>query len=88
MFNIGAMYYNGLGVAKNEAEARMWFQKAADKGSEDAKKALQQLAVPIDNGSAQFQKGNEAFDAKNYAEAMRWFKTSEKVHFPLWTPAG
>lgn len=76
MFNIGAMYYNGLGVAKNEAEARMWFQKAADKGSEDAKKALQQLAVPTDNGSAEFQKGNEAFDAKNYAEAMRWFKTS------------
>src|SRR5690606_38270684 len=47
-----------------------------DKGDESAKKALQQLAAQTDNGSAEFRKGNESFDAKNYAEAMKWYKLS------------
>ncbi|GAB1462950.1 tetratricopeptide repeat protein [Pedobacter sp.] len=40
MFDIGAMYYNGDGVAKNETEAVQWYQKAADNGHDKAKSLL------------------------------------------------
>ena len=37
----GGCIQTGTGVAKDRAEARKWFQKAADQGYEDAKKELQ-----------------------------------------------
>jgi TPR repeat protein len=37
------MYFYGRVVAKDETEARKWFQKAADQGYEDAKKALEAM---------------------------------------------
>jgi TPR repeat protein len=35
-FIIGEMYYNGLGVKKNQAEAAIWIRKAAEQGLSEA----------------------------------------------------
>ena len=32
MFNLGSFYLHGIGVAKNEQEARKWFLKAEELG--------------------------------------------------------
>src|SRR5690606_13751806 len=63
-YNLGLIYENGLlGEAKPD-EALMWYKTAADKGSPEAKAALEQLAknlnISIDqvNGIAE-RKANE-----------------------------
>lgn len=38
--NLGDMYLNGNGVASNRTEARLWYEKGAEKGNEYAKKWL------------------------------------------------
>ena len=43
-FNLGLMYANGQGVAKNQKEAVAWYRKAAAAGNESAKAALASLA--------------------------------------------
>lgn len=57
---VGALYFNGQGVAQDYAESVRWFRLAADNGSADA--ALQ-LAQMYGNGKGVMQ------DA---AEAQRW----------------
>lgn len=42
-YNLGVMYQNGFGVAKDAAKAREWFQKAADQEDVQAKSALKKL---------------------------------------------
>ena len=48
-YDLGGMYYNGQGVAKNYAEAMKWFRKAADQGSANAQYGL---GVMYDNDHA------------------------------------
>jgi hypothetical protein len=45
--NLGAMYGNGEGVAKDDAEAVKWFRKAADQGNASAQL---NLGMRYDNG--------------------------------------
>jgi TPR repeat protein len=59
MINLGALYYNGQGLAQDYAQAREWYEKAADKGDERAKAKLEQLSI------------SEAFGAGRYGEALR-----------------
>ena len=40
MHNVGACYWNGNGIHKDQSLAVEWFRKAADLGSENAKAAL------------------------------------------------
>ena len=40
---LGRMYYNGVGVAKDDAKAAEWWQKAAAQGNEAAQEALKNL---------------------------------------------
>ncbi|MCC8099224.1 MAG: SEL1-like repeat protein [Clostridiales bacterium] len=40
---MGLCYMGGYGVTRNRSTARMWLQKAAAQGNEDAKKALRNL---------------------------------------------
>ena len=40
---LGAMYFQGTGVAKDMEKARYWLQKAADDGDMDAKNMLSEL---------------------------------------------
>jgi len=42
-YNLGLQYKNGEGAAKNLAEAKKWFTKAAEQGDEDAKARLKEL---------------------------------------------
>ena len=42
-YNMGLIYEYAKGVEKNISEAKKWYQKAADKGHEDAKKRLKNL---------------------------------------------
>ena len=39
-FNLGCCYRDGLGVAKNSAEAAKWFRKSADQGHAPAQNSL------------------------------------------------
>ena len=40
---LGRMYHNGVGVAKDDAKATEWWQKAAAQGNEAAQEALKNL---------------------------------------------
>lgn len=42
-YNLALCYENGDGVSKDIAEARTWYQKAAEQVDEDAKEALKRL---------------------------------------------
>jgi len=43
IYSVGAMYANGYGVKRDLRQARVWFQKAANKKVPAAQKALQRL---------------------------------------------
>lgn len=43
MYNLGRIYRDGWGVKKNTEKARLWFEKSAKKGNEEAKKALLEM---------------------------------------------
>jgi len=40
---LGRMYYNGVGVTKDDAKAVEWWQKAAAQGNEAAQEALKNM---------------------------------------------
>ena len=61
-FNLGWVYGNGQGVAKDEAEAVKWYRKAAEQG--DAK-AQFNLGLMYANGQGV---------AKDDSEATKWFR--------------
>lgn len=44
---LGVMYYNGLNCPQNREEGRKWFTKAAEAGSDAARKDLEQLGLPV-----------------------------------------
>jgi hypothetical protein len=46
MNNLGDLYYYGRGVAQDYGKAREWYQKAADAGNTDAKRALASQSPP------------------------------------------
>ena len=52
-YDLGYMYYYGLGVRQNRAEAIRLFEEAAAQGNEDAKRALEcsRRGVSIDPGA-------------------------------------
>ena len=55
MYRLGEMYERGEGVEKDSDAALGWYQKAAERGNEDAKKALERLGAAttgIDQGAA------------------------------------
>jgi len=60
--NLGVAYFNGQGVAKDEAKAVKWFRKAADQGDANAQN---NLGVAYANGQGV---------AKDYAEAVKWYR--------------
>ncbi len=43
MVNLGVLYQNGSGVARDYAKAREWYEKAAAKGDAGANKLLKKL---------------------------------------------
>ncbi len=61
MNNLGSIYRDGLGVAKDNSEAVRWYRKGADAGSTDA---MGNLGVMYRDGLGV---------AKDDAEAVRWF---------------
>lgn len=67
MANLGFMYSNGFGVAKNTVEAAKWYRRAAEMGHADA----------MANLGFMFTKGRGV--VKDNAEAVNWFrKAAEK----------
>ncbi len=69
-FLVAEMYYNGLGVKENIAEAAAWFRKAAEQG----------------NCEAQFRTGHMYYHGvgvkKDQAEALIWFSKAAKNGHP------
>ena len=62
--NLGAMYANGLGVAKDESEAVTWYRKAAEQGHSRAQNYLGWMYA---NGRGV---------AKDESEAVKWYRKS------------
>jgi TPR repeat protein len=58
----GAFYFNGLGVAKDDVQARTWLQKGADLGDVAAQ---YNLGLFYENGWGV---------AKDYAQARAWYQ--------------
>ena len=69
--NIGFMYYQGHGVAKNYDEAVNWYLKSARQGNAGAQTSL---------GTMYYQ-GHGV--PKNYQEAIRWFRLAAKNNEPM-----
>jgi len=61
-FNIGLMYENGIGVAKDEKKAVLWYDKAAEQGLSNAQF---NLAVLYENG-----RGTKV----DYTKAREWYR--------------
>lgn len=61
-YNLALMYERGIGVAKDEKEARVWYQKAAEQGNSSAQF---NLGVLFENGH-----GGEV----DFAQANRWYR--------------
>ena len=61
-FNLGRMYQNGQGVAKDEVEAVKWYRKAADQGDANAQYNLGNM----------YRTGQGV--AKDEVEAVKWFR--------------
>lgn len=61
-FNLALMYQNGIGVAKDEQEAVVWYRKAAEQGSAFAQ---YNVAVLYENGSG---------TAVDFAQANKWYR--------------
>jgi TPR repeat protein len=64
MYRLGRMYWNGLGLARNDAEAAIWYRKAADAGNVQAMAALA--------GAALEGRGTD----KNPQEAVRLYRAA------------
>ncbi|WP_290503749.1 SEL1-like repeat protein [Akkermansia sp.] len=47
MNNLGSMYERGTGVAKDLAEARKWYEQAAELGNEDARANVERVKEKI-----------------------------------------
>jgi uncharacterized protein len=61
-FQLGRIYYNGLGVPQDFVEAMKWFRLAADQGHAEAQN---NLGLRYLNGKGVPQ---------DYSEAMKWFR--------------
>jgi hypothetical protein len=66
---VGRYYQNGIGVAKDDAEATSWYRRAADQGHANAQ----------DNLGWMYQNGLGV--AQNYVEAVSWYrKAADQGH--------
>jgi TPR repeat protein len=65
-FIIGEMYYNGLGVKENHAEAAIWIHKAAEQGNPEAQYVIGQMYY------------NGLGVKEDHAEAIIWFRKAAK----------
>jgi hypothetical protein len=77
MNNLGLLYEKGLGVAQDYAQAREWFQKAANAGNAEAKQALSRLPstsspipTPSPSGAELLAEARHYLGAKDYAQAL------------------
>lgn len=61
---LGAMYANGLGVARDDREAVKWYGRAAEKGDADAQASLAAMYSAA-RGTSQ-----------NYVQAHKWFSVA------------
>ena len=61
-FNLALMYQNGIGIAKDEKEAVVWYRKAAEQGSAFAQ---YNVAVLYENGQG---------TAVDFAQANEWYR--------------
>ena len=77
-FNLGQMYLNGEGVAKDDGQAIVWLQKATELGNKLAQQTLLMKAAELGNADAQFHLGKMYLSgegiAKNNAQAVVWLK--------------
>jgi TPR repeat protein len=60
-FNLGLLYENGLGVARDGATAASWYRRAAEQGDREAAAYLGEMY------------GEGLGVARNDAEALRWY---------------
>jgi TPR repeat protein len=61
-YNLALMYERGIGVAKDEKEARVWYRKAAEQGNSEAQF---NLGVLYENGRG---------GGVDFAEANQWYR--------------
>jgi len=70
-FNLGVMYEEGQGVARDTAEAARWYRQAAERGLPMAQMALADLYA------------NHRGPAQDLVEALRWYpKAAERAYAP------
>ncbi len=84
-YYLGFMYFEGLGVPKNDAEAVKWYRKAADQGIARAQYELglmyfRGLGVPRDRAEAYFWWTLAA--ARGYRKASEWLKKAAGLLTP------
>jgi TPR repeat protein len=69
--NLGFMYYQGTGIAKDDTQVAMWVRKAAEQGDAEAQS---NLGMAYANGIG---------IAKNETQAVGWFRKVAKQGFAM-----
>lgn len=62
-FNLGSLYYQGLGVSQDYAEAMRWMRRAAEQGHSFAQTTLGTI----------YAEGRQGVVEKNYPQALMWY---------------
>lgn len=71
MYGLGMLYYNGEGTTTDITKAKEWIGKAAEKNIKEAKEALKKMDTDMrDQVLAEFNKAIQAYQAKQYKEAL------------------
>lgn len=82
-YALGLIYESGRrGVDKNVTEAKLWYQKSADQGHEEAIERLKVLSGTTTASTSgktykEYEKiADEFYNKKNYTEALKYYKLS------------
>lgn len=82
-YALGLIYESGSrGVDKNVTEAKLWYQKSAEQGYEEAIERLKVLSGTTTSSTSgktykEYEKmADEFYDKKNYTEALKYYKLS------------
>ena len=76
MYIVAQMYENGYGTEQNNAKAFEWYKRASDAGNSEA---TQKLATLQAQAEEFYQKGDTAWNKKDYSYALQWFRHAAEL---------
>lgn len=83
MAYLGHLYFNGIGVAKNEKQAFYWNKKGAESGSKTARQNLSAMADAGSKIAKEYKTFTERLNARLYADNSRRYDPDDADTYTL-----